>query len=134
MRSRPYFVYILANTRNSVLYTGMTSDLCRRLLQHRLGTYGGSFAKRYRVWKLVYYETSESAAGAIAREKQIKAGRRSKKVALIEETNPTWADLGGRLLHDPLEDAGECGMKANPVSRDPGIGLRDRHGPSGPSR
>jgi len=94
---RHYFVYILTNKRNSVLYTGMTNDLRRRLDEHRLGI-GGRFTSRYRATKLVYYETHDSAYEAIVREKKIKGGSRGAKIRLIESINPDWRDLGAELM------------------------------------
>ena len=91
-----YFVYILTNERHTVLYTGVTSDLKARIYQHREKLLPG-FTKRYNVWKLVYYEAGTDALGAIAREKQIKAGSRKKKLALINSFNPEWRDLYGEL-------------------------------------
>ena len=87
-----YFVYILTNTWHTVLYTGVTRDLKARVYQHREKLLPG-FTNRYNVWKLVYYETGYDPAGAIAREKQIKAGSREKKVELISHANPDWRDL-----------------------------------------
>jgi predicted GIY-YIG superfamily endonuclease len=83
---------MLTNRRNGTLYTGVTSDLPRRLWQHRTGYYRG-FTNRYGLDRLVYRETFETAAAAIAREKQIKAGSRRKKLAPIELQNPEWDDL-----------------------------------------
>ena len=85
-------VYILASRRNGTLYVGVTSDLPRRLSQHREGELGG-FTKRYRVHMLVYYEIHDSMASAITREKQIKEWKRAWKVELIERENPQWLDL-----------------------------------------
>ena len=85
-------VYILASRRNGTLYVGVTSDLPRRLSQHREGELGG-FTKRYRVHMLVYYEIHDSMASAITREKQIKEWKRAWKVELIERDNPQWLDL-----------------------------------------
>jgi len=85
-------VYILANRRNGTLYTGVTSDLPGRVYRHRHGLTPG-FANRYGCRLLVYYEAHDDVAGAIAREKQIKAGSRGKKLALIEQMNPGWKDL-----------------------------------------
>jgi predicted GIY-YIG superfamily endonuclease len=85
-------VYIMASERNGTLYTGVTSDLVRRVHQHREGLVQG-FARRYRCRLLVYLEVHEDMLSAIAREKQIKAGSRKKKLALIEGLNPQWADL-----------------------------------------
>jgi putative endonuclease len=82
-----YCVYILANKRNTVLYTGVTSDLRVRIHQHREKLLPG-FTNRYNVSKLVYYEAGYGASGAITREKQIKAGSRQKKIDLINSVNP----------------------------------------------
>jgi len=87
-----YYVYLLTNYNNTVIYTGVTSDLQQRVWQHREKFVEG-FTKRYNVWKLAYYEVAEDVMAAIEREKQIKAGSRRKKVALIEAENPTWRDL-----------------------------------------
>jgi putative endonuclease len=87
-----YFVYILTNNWHTVLYTGVTSDLKARIYQHREKLLPG-FTNRYNVWKLIYYEIGYDAAGAIAREKQIKAGSRQKKIELIDRSNPEWRDL-----------------------------------------
>jgi len=87
-----YYVYIMANKRNTVLYTGVTNDLFRRVYEHKNGL-GGGFTSRYRVTKLVYYEERTDIRQAIEREKQIKAGSRQKKLALINAMNPEWQDL-----------------------------------------
>ncbi|MGZ4117187.1 MAG: GIY-YIG nuclease family protein [Bacteroidia bacterium] len=92
MRFR-YFVYILTNPNNTVLYTGITNDLENRTLQHKEKINNNSFTSKYNVEKLVYYEIFSTAKDAIAREKQIKAGSRKKKELLIKLTNPTWKDL-----------------------------------------
>ena len=86
------YVYILSNDRNTVLYTGVTSDLSRRLEQHKTKAVSG-FARKYNLDKLVYFEECPSIIDAIAREKQIKAGSRRKKIDLIEFLNPDWEDL-----------------------------------------
>jgi putative endonuclease len=91
-----YCVYILTNQRNTVLYTGVTGDLSARVHQHREKALPG-FTNRYNVYKLVYYETVYDTSGAIAREKQIKAGSRQKKIDLINPLNPEWRDLYGDL-------------------------------------
>ena len=91
--ARRFFVYILTSRRNTVLYTGVTGDLSRRLLQHRSPSQSGSFTGRYNVTKLVYFESTDSAVAALAREKQIKAGSRERKIALVESMNPDWLDL-----------------------------------------
>jgi putative endonuclease len=87
-----YFVYILTNAWNKVLYTGVTSDLKARVYQPREKLLPG-FTNRYNVSKLVYYEAGYDAAGAITREKQIKAGSRQKKIELVNRMNPEWRDL-----------------------------------------
>ena len=85
-------VYIMASRRNGTLYVGVTSDLGRRAFEHRTGAIEG-LSKRYDCNLLVWFEPYERMDEAIAREKQIKAGRRAKKLALIEVINPDWADL-----------------------------------------
>jgi putative endonuclease len=84
-----YFVYILTNGRHTVLYTGITNDLARRVAEHRDKAYT-DFTHRYNVHKLVYFEEFSEAQAAIAREKQIKGGSRAKKVALINTMNAQW--------------------------------------------
>jgi putative endonuclease len=90
--SRQYYVYIMTNPRRTVLYTGMTNDLIRRVWQHRNAPRGG-FTAKYHCSRLVLYEIFRDSYNAIAREKQIKAGSRSRKVELIERMNPEWRDL-----------------------------------------
>jgi len=85
-------VYIMASARNGTLYTGVTSNLARRVHQHQHEEVEG-FTKRYRVHLLVYYEVHDDMQSAIVREKQIKAGSRRKKLELIEAKNPLWEDL-----------------------------------------
>jgi putative endonuclease len=85
-------IYIMASKRNGTLYTGVTASLSRRIFEHREGLISG-FTKRYACKALVYYEYYEDMPSAIAREKQIKAGSRQDKLALIERINPTWRDL-----------------------------------------
>ena len=82
----------MASKRNGTLYTGVTSNLVQRVWQHREGV-GNGFTKRYGCKQLVWYELAGTMYGAITREKQIKAGSRSRKLALIEEMNPDWRDL-----------------------------------------
>jgi putative endonuclease len=86
-------VYIMTNARNTVLYTGVTSDLRLRVAQHRTKTDPHSFTARYNATKLVFFETTTDIVAAIIREKQIKAGSRRKKVELISRANPDWRDL-----------------------------------------
>ncbi len=88
---RTYYVYILAS-RSRNLYAGVTNNLERRLAQHRAGIIPG-FTKRYRISRLVHYETFGDIHLAIAREKEIKTWRREKKLGLIEYHNPRWNDL-----------------------------------------
>jgi putative endonuclease len=92
-----YFVYILTNSRHTVLYTGVTNDLIRRVSQHRLKSAGG-FTARYNVDKLVFYEQTTDIRAAIAREKQIKGGSRERKIALVNGMNPDWRDLFDDLV------------------------------------
>jgi putative endonuclease len=82
----------MTNWKNTVLYTGVTNDLIRRVYEHKEKLVEG-FTKRYNLTKLVYYEIAETAEAAILREKQLKAGSRQKKVELIEVLNKTWSDL-----------------------------------------
>ncbi len=95
--SRTYFVYILAS-RSRTLYTGVTSNLQRRIAEHRDGLVPG-FTARYRIFRLVHFELFGDIRYAIAREKEIKAWRREKKIWLIELHNPTWEDLAQRLAN-----------------------------------
>ena len=88
---REYYVYILTNAKRN-LYTGVTSDLLRRVYEHKHKLVDG-FTKRYNLTWLAYYEVTSDINSAIAREKQIKGWRRSKKLALVETTNPQWRDL-----------------------------------------
>jgi putative endonuclease len=85
-------VYILANKKNGTIYVGVTSDVRKRIWQHKNGIIDG-FTKRYHVHMLVYFEVCPSMLSAIEREKQIKGGSRKKKIALIEYKNPEWNDL-----------------------------------------
>ncbi|MEW6180274.1 MAG: GIY-YIG nuclease family protein [Chloroflexota bacterium] len=96
MSKSPYFVYILTNSYNTVLYMGVTNDLIRRMNEHKNGI-GSKFTSRYRVHKLVNVESTESVESAIGREKQIKGWSRAKKVSLIESVNPEWKDLSDEL-------------------------------------
>jgi putative endonuclease len=89
---RQFYVYILANKRNGTLYLGVTSDLVKRVWEHKNGSVEG-FTKKYGVKMLVYYEIHESSKNAIKREKQIKKWRRAWKLKLIEEKNSQWRDL-----------------------------------------
>lgn len=91
------YVYILFNKPNGTLYTGVTSNLVKRVYQHKHKLVDG-FTKKYSVDKLGYFEVYEDIRFVIAREKQIKSGSRSKKIGLIEKMNPNWIDLFDSLL------------------------------------
>jgi putative endonuclease len=91
MLNRQPAVYIMASKRHGTLYTGVTSDLIKRVYQHKAGAHDG-FTKKYNCKQLVYYEQFEDMLTAIEREKQIKAGSRKKKLILIESVNPEWRD------------------------------------------
>jgi putative endonuclease len=90
-------VYILANMRNGTLYTGVTSDLAKRVWEHKNNIVAG-FTKRYNLHHLVWYELHESMESAILREKRLKDWKRSWKLKLIERTNPDWQDLYGSII------------------------------------
>ena len=92
MSERQYCIYIMTNAHNTVLYTGVTNELQRRVLEHKAGK-GRGFTKKYNITKLVYFESGDDINLAILREKQIKAGSRKKKIELIESINPEWKDL-----------------------------------------
>lgn len=87
-----YFVYIMTNPHNTVLYTGVTNDLIRRVAEHREGSIKG-FTSKYNCTKLVWFEPFGSIELAIGREKQLKAGSRVKKEQLVQTGNPNWSDL-----------------------------------------
>ncbi len=108
MPQNTYFTYILASRRNGTLYTGVTSDLERRVAEHRAGL-GGAFTRRYKVHRLVWFEEHGNVEQAILRERRIKKWRRAWKLEMIEKGNPGWRDLVGG------ERAG-CGS-GSPLSR-----------------
>ena len=85
-------VYIMANKKNGTIYTGVTSNLVKRVYEHKNNVLQG-FTKKYKCKMLVFYEDYESMIAAIAREKQIKSGSRKNKLQLIETMNPEWKDL-----------------------------------------
>jgi len=91
------YVYILFSKRNGTLYTGVTSDLAKRIYEHKSKTSEG-FTNKYSVDKLGYYEVHSDIVSAIEREKQIKNGSRKKKIELIESINPEWKDLYGEIV------------------------------------
>ena len=87
-----YYVYIITNRHNGTLYTGVTNSMERRIWQHKNKAFAG-FSAKYELHLLVYFESFRDITNAIAREKQLKAGSRAKKIALIERENPEWQDL-----------------------------------------
>jgi putative endonuclease len=93
---RQYYVYIMTNRNNTTLYTGVTSDLRKRIFEHKEKLVEG-FTKKYNIIKLMYYEACDNVKTAISREKQIKDGSRQKKVNLINNTNDEWRDLYDEL-------------------------------------
>ena len=96
LMSKQYYIYIITNEINSVLYTGVTNDLKKRIYEHKSKLIKG-FTEKYNVDILVYYEVFDDINDAISREKQIKAGSRQKKIDLIESFNPKWDDLYNKL-------------------------------------
>ena len=90
-------VYIMTNKNHTTLYTGVTSDLWKRINEHLSGAFPNSFSNKYKINKLVYYETFHSIKEAINREKQIKSGSRAKKMLLINSINKDWRDLSGEI-------------------------------------
>ena len=93
---REYFVYIMTDKRNTVLYTGVTNDLGRRAFEHKTGS-GGIFTKRYNVNKLIHYEVTNDIRVAISREKQIKSWARRRKEELVHSLNPNLRDLSDEI-------------------------------------
>ena len=96
MGKRQFCVYLMTNKGNTVLYTGVTNNLRRRVYEHKQKLTDG-FTKKYNVVKLVYYEVFQDSLSAILREKQIKAGSRKKKEQLINSINKEWRDLFEQL-------------------------------------
>jgi putative endonuclease len=94
--TRQYYVYIMTNIGNTVLYVGVTNDLIRRVYEHKRKVVDG-FTKKYNIVKLVYYEIFDDIENAILREKQIKAGPRRRKVQLINSMNREWRDVYSEL-------------------------------------
>lgn len=92
-----YYVYMLTNKTNKVLYTGVTNNLKRRIYEHKNGLVDG-FTKKYNVHKLVYFDYTTDVHSAISREKQIKGWTRAKKDVLINEFNPNWQDLYDKII------------------------------------
>ncbi len=93
---KQFYVYVLSNRRNGTLYTGVTSDLLKRVYEHKNDLIDG-FSKRYGIHNLVWYEMHETAESAINREKQIKKWQRKWKLELIDRSNPLWVDLYEKL-------------------------------------
>ena len=90
--NRPYYIYIMTSEQDTVLYTGVTNNLIKRVYEHKEKLVKG-FTKRYNIAKLVYYEVFEDIEAAILREKQIKGGSRQKKIKLVNSVNKEWRDL-----------------------------------------
>ena len=90
---KPGFIYIMTNKNNTTVYTGVTSDLPRRVIEHKNKYNSASFTARYNLNKLVYWEAFQEIGDAITREKQIKGGSRADKEKLINSINPNWNDL-----------------------------------------
>ena len=93
-----YYVYILTNKYGTVLYTGVTKDLVRRVYEHKNHIDKDSFTAKYNITKLVYFEQTTDVKSAIEREKQIKSWSRDRKISLIFEMNPKWVDLYNQIL------------------------------------
>ena len=93
-----YYVYILTNKHGTVLYTGVTRDLVRRVYEHKNHIDKDSFTAKYNVTKLVYFEQTTDVRSAIEREKQIKSWSRDRKTSLIFEMNPKWVDLYNQII------------------------------------
>lgn len=102
-----YYIYILTNKTDVVLYVGVTNDLLRRVREHRMKKDPNSFSALHNTNKLVYYESTPDIRSAIAREKQIKSWKRCKKNALVESANPRWLDLFEKLTDDHSCDSFE---------------------------
>ena len=96
MMSKQYYVYIMTNKRNTVLYIGVTNDLRRRVYEHKEKLVAG-FTRKYNITTLIYYEIFQDPESAIMREKQLKVGSRQKKIDLINQTNKEWRDLYDEL-------------------------------------
>jgi putative endonuclease len=101
MRDYKFFVYIITNRRNGTLYTGLTNDIQRRILEHKKGVNEG-FSKRYSLGMLVYFEEHKYINNARDRERQIKAWKREWKIKMIEKENPEWEDLASNWYY-PFE-------------------------------
>ena len=93
-----YYVYILTNKNHTVLYTGVTSNLIRRVYEHKNHADPNSFTAKYKVEKLIYFEETTDVQSAIEREKQIKSWKRIQKIMLIQKSNPRFIDLYEKIL------------------------------------
>ena len=93
-----YYVYILSNNLNTLVYTGITRDLVRRVYEHKHNLIPDSFTAKYGIHKLVYFESTSDVKAAIEREKQIKGWNRKRKNKLVESKNPSWAELYDFIL------------------------------------
>ncbi len=94
---REYCVYMMTNAHNTVIYTGVTNDLARRVYEHKNGL-GGIFTKTYNDIKLVYFEVADNVQAVLAREKQIKGGSRKKKIDLVNSINLEWKDMYDEII------------------------------------
>lgn len=102
MRQYNFYTYILTNLTKNVLYTGVTNDLERRLIEHYTGSdQKNSFTNKYKCYYLIWYERYQFIQHAIEREKEIKGWLRSKKIKLIEETNPEWEFMNKKIMEWP---------------------------------
>ncbi|MFA5777355.1 MAG: GIY-YIG nuclease family protein [Parcubacteria group bacterium] len=97
MNTKFYFVYMLASKRNGTLYIGVTSNLPKRVWEHKNNLVGG-FTKKYNIHNLVYFEQTENVQSALLQEKQLKKWKRDWKIELIEKDNPEWKDLYEKIL------------------------------------
>jgi len=98
------YFYIMTNAHHTVLFCGATDNLYRRIQEHRNRVYSNSFTVRYNIHKLVYFEAYSLITDAFGREKQVKAGSRKKKIALIESINPGWEDLSDKFQFNSVEE------------------------------
>lgn len=96
LKENQYYVYIMTNSNNTVLYTGITNDLRKRVFEHKEKLVEG-FTKKYNITKLIYYEIFRDSYSAISREKKIKGGSRQRKLDLIDSFNPKWEDLYSKI-------------------------------------
>ena len=117
------FVYIMTNHLRTTVYIGVTNDLARRVWQHQRGELEG-FTKDYRLTLLVYFEVFPEPRAAIAREKQLKGWRRTRKDALINTMNPEWRDLSGELFQAPADGWGPSTAPAKPGSAQDDSGVK----------